>query len=465
MTAYNRGQVLYRLAEMMEARARRPRARAAPGRDEVERGDRSRRLVRRLGRQARAGARLLEPGRRAVLQLHDAGADRRRRRSSRPTSRRSLGLVSRLAPGARRRQHRRRRSRPRRIRSPRSSSPRRSPPPTSRRRRQRPHRLRATSSRRGSPAHMDVNAIDLTGADGDAAELERARGRERQARRPRPRRRAEPVGDRGVPRAQDRLAPDRPLSRVVLSRGSRTPPAESSSPPARWPAPRRPAAGLARSPRRCNRRASVPRSCSASTESASTGPRAAGVSSTIARARRFDELDVDASRGVAHVCDRDAPARRRRSRSRAGRALRPRVTAVFALHVAPSAERRDENGVPAKLRAPRSRATSTQTRPVASTAADGQRERAEATDRARAVDIARSAPARPTSRRRPSSARRRSRTARPPRGRRRRGLRSAGSRETHRLPAARRCRRRSTTSDRRRPTSSLRACRDRQECV
>ena len=35
-------------------------------------------------------------------------------------------------------------------------------------------------------AHMDVNAIDLTGANGDAAELERARGRQRQARRPRP---------------------------------------------------------------------------------------------------------------------------------------------------------------------------------------------------------------------------------------------------------------------------------------
>ena len=57
-------------------------------------------------------------------------------------------------------------------------------------------------------SHMDVNAIDLCGANGDVAELERARGRQRQARRPRPRRRAEPVGDRGVPRAEDRLAPD-----------------------------------------------------------------------------------------------------------------------------------------------------------------------------------------------------------------------------------------------------------------
>ena len=34
-------------------------------------------------------------------------------------------------------------------------------------------------------AHMDVNAIDVTGADGDVAALESARRRERQARRPR----------------------------------------------------------------------------------------------------------------------------------------------------------------------------------------------------------------------------------------------------------------------------------------
>jgi len=60
--------------------------------------------------------------------------------------------------------------------------------------------------------HMDVNAIDLTGANGDAAELERlaadnvkrvVRGRTR---------RSEPVGGGCLPRAQDRLAPDRRLA-------------------------------------------------------------------------------------------------------------------------------------------------------------------------------------------------------------------------------------------------------------
>ena len=97
MTAYNRGQVLYRIAEMIEAR----RAEFADALLRAEGGralDRPRRLVRGLGRQARAGARLVEPGRRPVLQLHRPGADRRRRRSSRPTSRALAGLVSRLAP-------------------------------------------------------------------------------------------------------------------------------------------------------------------------------------------------------------------------------------------------------------------------------------------------------------------------------------------------------------------------------
>ena len=54
--------------------------------------------------------------------------------------------------------------------------------------------------------HMDVNAIDLTGANGTSAEPRAARGRQRQAGRPRHRRRAEPLDDLEVPRAQDRLA-------------------------------------------------------------------------------------------------------------------------------------------------------------------------------------------------------------------------------------------------------------------
>ena len=58
-------------------------------------------------------------------------------------------------------------------------------------------------------SHMDVNAIDLTGADGLARRPRARRRRERQARRPRRARLAEPVRDLGLPRAEDRLAPDR----------------------------------------------------------------------------------------------------------------------------------------------------------------------------------------------------------------------------------------------------------------
>ena len=43
-------------------------------------------------------------------------------------------------------------------------------------------------------SHMDVNAIDVTGAGDDTRRARGARGRQRQARRPRPQR-AEPVGD------------------------------------------------------------------------------------------------------------------------------------------------------------------------------------------------------------------------------------------------------------------------------
>ena len=60
--------------------------------------------------------------------------------------------------------------------------------------------------------HMDVNAIDVTGADGLSADLERLAA-DNEARRPRPSRgRPERVADRGLPRAQDGLAPDRALS-------------------------------------------------------------------------------------------------------------------------------------------------------------------------------------------------------------------------------------------------------------
>ena len=119
------------------------------------------------------------------------------------------GLVSRIAPGDRERERRgRRRVRDapaRRDRARRGDRDLR----RARRRRQPPHRASAPSSRPMLASHMDVNAIDLTGAGGETAELERARRRQRQARRA-GRQRAEPVGDLGLPRAEDRLAPGGP---------------------------------------------------------------------------------------------------------------------------------------------------------------------------------------------------------------------------------------------------------------
>ena len=86
-TAMNRGQILYRVAELMEGRRDQFVAEVAaaegltPAARHGRRGPRHRPLglVRRLGRQDRPGPRLVQPGRRAVLQLHDPGADRRRR--------------------------------------------------------------------------------------------------------------------------------------------------------------------------------------------------------------------------------------------------------------------------------------------------------------------------------------------------------------------------------------------------
>jgi acyl-CoA reductase-like NAD-dependent aldehyde dehydrogenase len=67
-------------------------------------------------------------------------------------------------------------------------------------------------------SHMDVNALDITGADGASAELERG-GRQREAVvRGDPDLRA--PGDRLFPRAQDRLAPGRPVVLQVV-RGER----------------------------------------------------------------------------------------------------------------------------------------------------------------------------------------------------------------------------------------------------
>jgi acyl-CoA reductase-like NAD-dependent aldehyde dehydrogenase len=70
-TAYNRGQVLYRVAEMVEARVA-EFAELCSGQDEVERSIDRIVWYAGLGRQAAAGARRLESRRRPVLQLHRA---------------------------------------------------------------------------------------------------------------------------------------------------------------------------------------------------------------------------------------------------------------------------------------------------------------------------------------------------------------------------------------------------------
>ena len=87
-TAMNRGQVLYRVAELMEGRREQfateveaaEGLRPAAARARRRPGHRPLGLVRRLGRQDRPGPGLVQPGRGAVLQLHDPRADRRRRR-------------------------------------------------------------------------------------------------------------------------------------------------------------------------------------------------------------------------------------------------------------------------------------------------------------------------------------------------------------------------------------------------
>ena len=86
-TAYNRGQVLYRVAELLEGRRAQFTAevRAAEGLGAraaeavVDAADRPLGLVRRLGGQDHAGARRGESGRRALLQLLAARAHRCRR--------------------------------------------------------------------------------------------------------------------------------------------------------------------------------------------------------------------------------------------------------------------------------------------------------------------------------------------------------------------------------------------------
>ena len=98
-TAYNRGQVLYRIAEMLEGRRAQFAAEVAASegisatsrRPPGQRRDRPLGLVRRLERQARPGARRGQPGRRPVLQLLRARADRCGRRDRTERRRRCSG--------------------------------------------------------------------------------------------------------------------------------------------------------------------------------------------------------------------------------------------------------------------------------------------------------------------------------------------------------------------------------------
>ncbi len=116
MTAYNRGQVLYRVAEVMEGRHVQfcEEVAAGEGISQQQGAGRRRRrhrplgLVRGLDRQAGRRPRWGQPGRRPVLRLLDARADRRRRRPG------AAAVVparpgQRARPGAGRRQHGRRR--------------------------------------------------------------------------------------------------------------------------------------------------------------------------------------------------------------------------------------------------------------------------------------------------------------------------------------------------------------------
>ena len=183
--------------------------------DEVERGDRPLGLVRGLGRQA--ARRCSAPSNPVagpyfnftIPEPTGVVGDRRPRRAAAARAR----LPDRA--GARRRQRRRRGRLGGAAAARRSSSPRRS-----RRATFPAGAVNLLTGRRAELApwlasHMDVNAIDLTGADGPARPSSSG---------PRPTTSsgsftaradcAEPVRDLGVPRAEDRLAPDRGLGQL-----------------------------------------------------------------------------------------------------------------------------------------------------------------------------------------------------------------------------------------------------------
>ena len=161
------------------------------------RRDRPHRLVRGLGRQVRAGRRLRQPGRRAVLQLLAARADGRRR------DRRAAGLEparlrERARPGALHRQHRR----DRRLGAPAAAG---------------------DLARRG--------ARHLRSAGRRRERADRLHGRARAlAREPPRRQRDRPHGRRRRPSAPSCSAPRPTTSSASTSRATRTgPPSPASS--------------------------------------------------------------------------------------------------------------------------------------------------------------------------------------------------------------------------------------------
>ena len=103
-SGYNRGQVLYRIAEMLEDRKATfveqwtdSGSTGEEARAEVAASDRSDGLVRRMGRQVRPDLRQPQSGRRAILQHLRTRSDRCRR-GDRPRGACTPRLVSRLAP-------------------------------------------------------------------------------------------------------------------------------------------------------------------------------------------------------------------------------------------------------------------------------------------------------------------------------------------------------------------------------
>ena len=181
-TAYNRGQVLYRLAEMMETRAA-DLAAVCSGKKEVEAAiDRvvwyagwADKLAQVLGS--------LEPRLRPVLQLLDPGADRRRRRARAGGARAGRARLADRARDRRRQRGRRRRLGVASARGARAGRGDRDLRPP-RRRRQHPHRAPGRAGADPRRAHGRERDRPHR-RERDVGRARAARGRQRQAGRPR----------------------------------------------------------------------------------------------------------------------------------------------------------------------------------------------------------------------------------------------------------------------------------------